>query len=217
VWIEGRWYALDAALGGEHVDPLRLALGRLAMEDATYVREFGSFIGLLGKADVDVVEATWEGRTMRFDAPDAAKTEGGAYVNRPWGLSLKAPEGFEMKPRGPAEGLSQRLVDLHGSPGGRARTVRVRAESVDPAQSLRDTVKPYTKDADLAEATIDGRPALVGVVKMGPAAARAAFVRDDRDSLFAFALEPSEDAADVAFLDAFLQGVDLDAETAPPR
>jgi transglutaminase-like putative cysteine protease len=217
VWIEGRWYALDAALGAEHVDPLHLALGRLAMEDATYAREFSTFMAFLGKGDVDVLEATWDGRTMRFDGDDAARAEGGTYVNRPWGLSVKAPEGFEVKPRGPAEGLSQRLVDLHGSPGGRERTVRVRAESVDPAEGLRDAVKPYAKDAELAEATVDGRPALVGTVSLGPVKARAAFVRDDRDSLFAFAVEPSEDAADAALLDAFLQGVDLDAETAPAK
>jgi hypothetical protein len=41
-----------------------------------------------------------------------------------------------------------------------------------------------------------------------------AFVLDDLDSLFAFSLEPSETPEDRALFDAFLAGVDLDAEPA---
>jgi hypothetical protein len=219
VWIAGRWYALDAALGRHgFVDPLHVTLGRLALEEGTYGLEFASFMDALGGLGVDVLEATWEGRAIRFDE-GAVVVDAGRYVNRPWGLSVAGPEGFSVVPRKPAEGLSQRLADLEGkTPSGETRTIRVRAESLGHGEGLDDAVETYAKGATLRAATIDGRAARVGEDRRGPRRHRVAFVVDDRDSLFGFTMEPAGGEADAALFDAFLATVDLDAEApAAPR
>jgi transglutaminase-like putative cysteine protease len=212
VWIEGRWYALDATLGHGFVDPVHITFGRLAMEEGTYAREFGSFMDALGGLDVQVREATWEGRTMRFDDPAAVKVEGTRYVNRPWGLSVRGPGGFAVRPRGPAEGLSQRLVDLEGkTPAGKTRTIRVRAESLGVGDDLAGAAKTYSGGVTFSETQVDGRKALVGDAGEGAKRQRLAFVVDDRDSLFAFQMDLFEDG-DAALFGSFLETVDLDAE-----
>jgi tetratricopeptide (TPR) repeat protein len=216
VWVDGTWYALDATLGFGHADPLHLALGHLALAEGTYGKEMASLAGL-GNLHVDVLETTYDGRTLRMDRPDAVEVRGNEYVDRVWGISLRAPSGFEVRPRGPAEGLSPRLVDLARAPNGHApRTLRVRVDSLGAGDDLASAVAPLSKRAKLADATIDGRPAKVGEIDRGGSRSRLALVVDDVDSIFTFALDPSAGEADERLLKEFLAGVDLDAED-PPR
>jgi hypothetical protein len=214
VWIEGRWYAIDATLGVGWADPLHLTLGRVALAEGTYGAEFASFMDSMSQIEVDVREATFAGRTIRFDE-GAVRTEGGTYVNLPWGLAVRSPAGFTVETRKPAEGLSQRLADWKGtSKSGAPRTIHARAESMRVGDGLAKTVQPYIGSAKLDAATVDGRPALVGDVGEGAGRQRVAVVLDDMDSFFAFSLVPVETPEDRAFFDAFLAGVDLDAEQA---
>jgi transglutaminase-like putative cysteine protease len=217
VWIDGRWYPIDATLGTGSADALHLTLGRLALAEGTYGREYASFIDAVGSIEIDVREVTWQGKTLRLDRPDAVVAEEGRYVNRLWGIAVAAPSGFSLKPRGPAEGLSQRIVDLKGkSAAGAERRVRVRAESLGHGETLDDAVRMYAGSAAMTSATIDGRPARVAEIDAGEKRLRIAFVIDDGDSLFMFGLEPFEGDADATFFDIWLEGVDLDAEDAQP-
>ena len=68
VWIEGRWYALDATLGMGSADALHLSLGRLSLAEGAEGAEMMEFIDLMGGLEVDVREITWEGKTLRVDA-----------------------------------------------------------------------------------------------------------------------------------------------------
>jgi hypothetical protein len=207
VWIEGRWYALDATLGSGSADALHLALGRLALAEGTYGAELMPFITLMSGIEVDVVEVAWQGRRVRMDRPESVSVAGTKYVDRIWGLSLEAPRDFVLEGRKPFKGLSDRLLDLE-SPGLR-RKVKVRADSLLPGQTLDDAIP---KDLKTRAVTIDGRAGRLAEMSKGKDRGLIAFVLDDGDSVFSFELGPFEGEADEKVLHGLLEKVDLDAE-----
>lgn len=217
VWVEGRWYALDATLGYGFADPLHLTLGRMALAEGTYGGEFTTLVAGLSHLDVDVVETTVGGTTTRFD--DASvRTDGGRYVNAAWGVSVTPPTGWTIEVRGPAEGLSPRLATWTAAAAdGKQRRVLLAADSLAVRTTLADAARTFARGATLSPATVDGRPALVGDVGAGARSRRVAVVVDDGDSVFVLAFDGGGADDDRAAFDAFLAGIDLDAASAAAK
>ncbi len=56
VWIDGRWYALDATLGLGRCDALHLAFSKMTLKEGGFAEEFSGLLANLGKLDLAVEE-----------------------------------------------------------------------------------------------------------------------------------------------------------------
>ena len=191
VWIEGHWYALDATLGYGSVDPFHLAVAKTALAEGSFGKELTSLLSIVGAVDIDVLELTFNGRTLR---PADAGEVRLRYENRLFDLSFTAPPGFDLEPVR-SSGLAAQLVKASGRAADGSR--------------VRLTVAALDTPADFAppevRLTVDGRPATLAD-KDGR---RRVVVRRD-DTLFAFEMNPAASEADRKTFDDFLATVDLD-------
>jgi len=158
VWIDGRWYALDATNGQGSVDPLHLRLSAMTLKDADMGREFLSLATWIGKLEIDVLEVTHNGRTLRPAAPEAVTVEGDRYVNRLWGFAFTKPEAYEFDRKAP-QGMSMRVLTLFGGTVG-GNKVEIQIDVFDaPAGGDLPAFLEKLKFPATRAAEVDGRPA----------------------------------------------------------
>jgi hypothetical protein len=196
-WIAGSWYALDATQSYGFVDPLHVSIGASAMAEGSFGQEYTSLIGIVGSVDVEVLEATWNGRTLRVSDPAAIRVEGTRYANRLFDLSFEAPGGFAVEAVVP-KGLEDRLAVARGkTAAGGDVTVTVRVGDT-PARG-------FPRRTDATEIAVDGRPAHLRERSSGALAAEVVV----GDTGFRFEVVPGG-APERAVLEAVLSTVDLD-------
>jgi hypothetical protein len=196
-WIAGSWYALDATQSYGFVDPLHVSIGASAMAEGSFGQEYTSLIGIVGSVDVEVLEATWNGRTLRVSDPAAIRVEGTRYANRLFDLSFEAPGGFAVEAVVP-KGLEDRLAVARGkTAAGGDVTVTVRVGDT-PARG-------FPRRTDATEIAVDGRPAHLRERSSGALAAEVVV----GDTGFRFEVVPGG-APERAVLEAILSTVDLD-------
>lgn len=156
VWIEGEWYALDATIGNGSADALHLALARSALEDTGFGTEFAGVMAGLGAFDVEILEATLDGRIFRPGAEGAPAVRDGRFESRLFGLSFAVPDGFAV--RDPEPGALFDLVWLVGEGGARI------------VVDARDVPERPRFAKDLQEAEIGNRKGWLATREHGPRA-----------------------------------------------
>lgn len=205
VWIDGIWYALDGTLGHGSVDPTHITLGRMALEDNAGPEGFLGLLQGLGNLEIDPVEVTVEGRTLRPGDADNVRIDGNRYENRLWGIGFTMPKGFEFDPPGARAGMITRLMELDGKTAS-GKVCEIEIGVTDAA--VWDAVRGSTANYDsVEEFTLDGRTALRATNKDR----RRVFALGS-DGLFLFELEPVEGEAEVAAFEEFLASVDFDVK-----
>jgi hypothetical protein len=208
VWIDGRWYALDATNGRGWVDALHLTLSTMTLKDGDMGREFLDIATWIGKLEIDVDEVTWNGRTMRPAAPTAVTVEGDRYVNRLWGLAFKKPAGYEFDRKAPG-GMSMRLLELDGRTAG-GKQVEIEIDAFEAPVGF--TWPEFSKRLGWpgSEPTeVDGRPARHTTLQRGGRVEEHVAVLAG-DALFLFRVDRVETAAEKEAFQAFLASVDFD-------
>ncbi|MBI1853305.1 MAG: lasso peptide biosynthesis protein [Planctomycetes bacterium] len=214
VWIDGEWYALDATNGYGFVDPLHLAFSKMSLKDGSFAKEFGNLLAGIGNIDIDVVEITSKGRTLRPSDDDVVKIDGNRYTNRLWSLALTKPDGFTFQPRKAAAEISNELLRIEGkSPSGADCSIQVTSAYV-PAEfkpSMMDERFTSKGAASIGEVVIDGRK---GKGFADEAKKRRAVYVIDGESLYVFAADGVATPEDTAVFDAFLKSIDFDATEA---
>jgi hypothetical protein len=213
VWIEGRWYGLDATIAAGQLDPLHLTLGRMAMEEGTHGGEFAAFADVMGGLEIDVREAVWGGRAVPLVGDDAVLEEGARFVDRGWGLSFCAPEGYAIEPRPDDAGMSPVLAEVEPSDEDRG-SFMVLADNLVREGDSEKYAEAFGAGTKLAEIELDGRKAKAGRIGKDGEGPFLAIVTDDGDSVFVFVFKTGK-GDDEATWEAFLSSVDLDAEQAP--
>jgi transglutaminase-like putative cysteine protease len=198
VWIDGKWYALDATNGFGHVDALHLTVATTALEEGTFGEELTSLMGVVGAVDVDVVEAKWKGRTLPVGDPEAVRAEGRSYVNLLYDLSFTAPEGFTVEAMAP-KGLGDQLATVRGKTA-EGESVEIAVHAADVPADGPPALKGESREVDgrTASAVVRGRQRAVAIVV--------------DDVLFVFTAPDSPAGRRV--LDALVATVDLDAAAA---
>jgi len=113
VRIDGRWYPLDATNGYGFVDALHLTLASMDLGDASFGEAFAQLAGALGNLEIEILEATRAGRTIR-PAGLNPETDGDTFRDPDWGLTLNRPEGWTFRLPKRGRKLSSLLVELRG-------------------------------------------------------------------------------------------------------
>ena len=211
VWIDGEWYAPDATNGYGFVDPLHLAFSKMSLKQGNFAKEFGNLMAGIGNLDIDILEVTSKGRTLRPSDEDVVQIDGNRYRNRLWGLALTKPESFTFRPRQATAAISNKLVELEGSRAtGEKCDIRVTAAYVPPDFDWKDLDEQMVAKGGRSsgETTVDGRKAREFVNESKKK--RAVFVIDG-ESLYVFELEGPAGDTETALFDAFLKSIDFDA------
>lgn len=215
VWIQGRWYGLDATMGSGHLDPLHLTMGRMAFEEGTHGAEFGGFMDAMSGLEIEVREVVWRGRRVPLVGADAVIEDGARFVDRGWGLAFCAPEGYAIAPRPGDAGMSPLLAKVDPADDDRGSFVVI-ADSLARSGDIEAYAAAFGGSGSLAEFEIDGRKGKVGRAGGKDEGPLVAIVTDDGDSVFLFVFKTGE-GDDEATFSALLESVDLDAEeTAAP-
>jgi hypothetical protein len=197
VSIAGRWYPIDATNGLGFVDPLHISVSHSSLAEGTFGKEMTSLITVVGSVDVDVLEATWNGRVLPVGDPAAVAVSGQRYVNRLFDVSFTAPEGSVVEAVVP-KGLEDKLAKVTGkTAAGAPFEIRLRVADLDG--------KPLPPPAGATEVKVDGRsgftrPSKDGVHSVGVLA---------NDCGYGFTVTPGDDEGKKV-LDALLSTVDLD-------
>jgi hypothetical protein len=201
VWIDGRWYALDATNGYGSADALHLTLSTMTLRDADMGREFLTIATWMGKLKIDVEEVTYRGRTLRPAAPKAVTVEGDRYVNRLWGLALTKPAGYEFDREQP-RGLNVRLLTLRKLAEGKWVEIEISALDA-PAEGGWPAIRKMLRWSGWTVTEVDGRPA--GRVK-GDVAVLAG------DAVYLFRTNRLGTDPEKQVFQAFLDSVDFDVD-----
>ncbi len=202
VWVAGHWYAIDATNGLGFVDPLHIAVAATALSEGSFGQELVSLLSVVGSVDIQVLEATWNGRTLPVADPAAVRVEGNRYVNRLYDVAFSSPEGFAVKAVVPA-GLEDRLAKASGkTAAGSSYEIRVRVLDLDG--------KAPPRPPGAVEIQVDGRTGLASKRKDGSYEAGVV----SGDTLFGFGVMPGDDAGKKV-LEALLLTVDLDPASGP--
>jgi len=208
VWIDGRWYPLDATNGHGSVDALHLTLSTMTLKDADMGREFLGIAAWIGKLEIDVEEMTYRDRTLRPAAPEAVTVEGARYVNRLWGVALTRPAAYEFDRKTPP-GLSMRLVKLFGRTGAGKR-VEIDIDVLDaPADGDWLALLGRMQWPASQEAEVDGRPARRATLARGGRSQEIVAVLAG-DALYLIRIDRVESPAETRTFDAFLASIDFD-------
>jgi transglutaminase-like putative cysteine protease len=197
VSIAGRWYAIDATNGLGFVDPLHISVSASALAEGTFDKEASNFLSVVGSVDIDVLEVTWNGRTLPVGDPAAVGVTGQRYANRLYDLTLTAPEGFAVEavvPKSPED----KLAKVTGKTAS-AKSVEILVRVLDLDG------KPLSAPPGGEEVKVDGRTGFVrtrrdGVHEVGVAA---------NDCAYGFSVVPGDEEGK-KILAALLATVDLD-------
>ena len=204
VYVAGHWYAIDATNGLGFVDPLHIAVATTALAEGSFGKEQMALVSVVGSVDIEILEATWNGRTLPVADPAAVRVEGNRYVNRLYDIAFSTPEGFAVMAVVP-EGLEARLARASGkTAAGGVYEIVVVAQDLDGDAPARPPGVPEIK--------VDGRTGFAGASKNGN---YDAFVASG-GVIFQFDVKPGDDGAKKV-LEALLATVDLDPAPAPPK
>ncbi len=211
VWIEGRWYPLDATNGFGFVDPLHLGFSKMTLKEGSGAKEFGALIQGLGAIDIEVLEASYKGRTLRPSSEDSVRVEGDRYENRLWGFACSKPQGFSFDLKKPTGQITNRLLDIEGkTASGDHCEIHVSASPISVDFKIEDAPKMLGADGGSEkDLKIDGRPAKLSEASKDGKKRRFAAVVDG-DSFFVFTLTNPESDAETRAFDTFLQSIDFD-------
>ncbi len=203
-FVAGHWHAIDATNARGSVDALHLTLVATPLAEGAVGKETAVLGGVVGSVDIDVLDATWNGRVLPVGDPAAVRVEGRRYENRLYDLAFEVPEGFAVEaivPKGPEE----RLAKLTGKdPAGTAVEIVVSAGDLPPAGAKRPS--------HATDAAVDARAAWSLSEKDGT---RDVLVVVG-DEVLVFHASPAGEVGEKA-LDALLATVDLDPLPPPGR
>jgi hypothetical protein len=209
VWIDGRWYALDATNGRGSADALHLTLSAMTLDDADMGREFLTIATWIGKLEIDVLDVTYDGRTVRPAASDAETVEGDRYVNRLWGVAFTKPAGYEFDRRTREQGMSMRLVTLESLTAGR-KGVDIAIDVFDaPADGDWLAFLERIQWPESREVEVDGRPARRATLQGGERRQEMVAVLAG-DALYLLRIDRVETPAETKAFDALLASIDFD-------
>jgi transglutaminase-like putative cysteine protease len=155
VWIDGRWYALDATLGLGRCDALHLAFSKMTLKEGGFAEEFSGLLANLGKLDLAVEELA----LARYVEPrrDRARVVDGWYRDEAWGICFRVPEGAQAQIAKPKAAIEFELaeIEIALAEGGTVKC-ELRAYDVAPDGGYPS----FLGKVQGTELSIDGRPAL---------------------------------------------------------
>ncbi|MEK7867084.1 MAG: transglutaminase domain-containing protein [Planctomycetota bacterium] len=96
VWV-GQWVDLDATLGGEWTDAMRLKFGESHLNGSGMAEEMGEMYKALAGIKVDVLEVVRDGKTEKLEAQTWWSVEG-KTVKHSLGFSFDVPDGWTVLP-----------------------------------------------------------------------------------------------------------------------
>ncbi len=193
VWIDGKWYPLDATNGYGFVDGLHLTLSSMTLNDADFGAEFIKLTHALGNLDIEIIEADRAGKTIR-PAQQETQTDGDVFTHSDWGISFRKPGAFAFRALKKRRTLSAKIAEIVGDGG---ILIRIYAHDRPP----RFDWKKYGPGERIE---IGGKPALRQVKTSGT----RVLVRTDV-ALFRFELQSTAKGASEA-LESLLASVKLD-------
>ena len=210
VWIEGEWYALDATIGLGSVDALHLTMASMTMRDGDAGSELASLITVLGNLDVRVQTLEYSGETIQVSGK--VTVEGDRYLNRLWGFSCQAPEGFKHQPEKPRARIGYHLLEIEGkNSAGRNCEIDLDVFGVQPGLNHDVLVKKLGRGAKETKAIeVDGRKGRLFDSTRGSGRRKLIAVIDAKDAVYVFALDRVAGEEDVKMFTAFLGQVDFD-------
>jgi transglutaminase-like putative cysteine protease len=168
VWIDGRWYALDATLGLGRCDALHLAFSKMSLKEGGIAEEFAGLLENLGKLDLSVEELA----LARYVEPrrDAARVVDGWYRDEAWGIAFRLPEGAEVTLAKPKAAIEFELAEVEiALAEGVTMKCELRAYDAAPDGGYPS----FLGQVQGAELSVDGRPAL----RVGEAGLRRVLIR----------------------------------------
>ncbi|MFK7740304.1 MAG: transglutaminase family protein [Planctomycetota bacterium] len=216
VYVDGQWYPLDATMGYGSADPLRLQMVSMSLQEGSMAEEFMQLMAAFGRLDIEVQEVVHRGRVLDCDAAGAVTNAEHAkrYVNRLWGLSLEAPEGFEIESGPPSAQISFELLEVEGrSDGGEPRQIEVAVMDVPAGFAWPQLRTMFGLKGEFEELLVDDRPARAIERQRSAGNERVTFVLAG-DALFVFELGRIASDADRELLATLLASVDFDVATA---
>lgn len=168
VWIDGRWYALDATLGLGRCDALHLAFAKLTLKEGGFAEEFAGLLENLGRLDLSVEELT----LARYVEPrrDAARVVDGWYRDEAWGICFRLPEGAQVALAKPKAAIEFELAEIEIA---LAEGVSMRCELRAYDAAPDGGYPSFLGQVQGTELSVDGRPAL----RVGDGALRRVLVR----------------------------------------
>jgi transglutaminase-like putative cysteine protease len=202
VWIDGRWYALDATLGLGRCDALHLAFSKMTLKEGGFAEEFAGLIENLGKLDLSVEELA----LARYVEPrrDRARVVDGWYRDEAWGIRFRVPEGAKVQFPTPKAAILYEIAKLELAPlDGSAMACDVRAYDAAPDGGYPS----FLGQLQGTELSIDGRPAL----RVGDGGLRRVLIRAGAKVFELKFSRVKGEPAEAAY-DAILNSVDFDNE-----
>ncbi|MBK9386219.1 MAG: transglutaminase domain-containing protein [Planctomycetes bacterium] len=155
VWIEGRWYALDATLGLGRCDALHLAFSKMSLKEGGFAAEFAGLLENLGKLDLSVEELV----LARYVEPrrDAARVVDGWFHDEAWGIRFRLPEGAQTQVAQPKAAIGFEVAEIEiALPEGASMKCELRAYD-----AAADGGYPsFLGKVQGSELSVDGRQAL---------------------------------------------------------
>ncbi|MHC4944118.1 MAG: transglutaminase-like domain-containing protein [Planctomycetota bacterium] len=98
VWIDGEWYPLDGVMGIGRVDPTHITFTTSSLKEGGLGASFAKAIQGLGNLDLEILEITRDGETIKFgESFKDYRIEGDTYINKLYGVSITKPEDYEFE------------------------------------------------------------------------------------------------------------------------
>ncbi|MBL8900627.1 MAG: transglutaminase domain-containing protein [Planctomycetes bacterium] len=155
VWIDGRWYALDATLGLGRCDALHLAFSKMSLKEGGFAEEFSGLLENLGKLDLAVEELT----LARYVEPlrEKGRLIDGWYRDDAWQIRFQIPSSARVELPKPQAAIGFELMSLD-CPIDDAADMKLELRGYDA--SLDGSWPSFLGKVKGTELSVDGRPAL---------------------------------------------------------
>ncbi len=210
VWIDGKWYALDATIGLGSVDALHLTMASMAMKDGNGISEFATMASSLGNLDIRVETLEHGGKSIEVSGK--VTVDGDRYLNRLWGFSCTAPDGFEHEPVSPSKRIAYCVLEVEGKNSkGKRCEFKISIFSAQPALNAKTLVKMCGGNkSNSTQLDVDGRIGTLIERKRTRGRRTLLAVIDARTAVYLVQLDHAPDAKDLALFNSFLAGFDFD-------